>query len=104
MTTLGADGVRILARDAEPIEVKAAPGVTAVEPTGVGDAFRAGFLAGLEWGFGHERAAQVGCVLAAYVVETVGTQEYTFTAEQFVERIRLAYGDDAAAEVAADLR
>ena len=54
--------------------------MTAVEPTGVGDAFRAGFLAALAWGLGLERAAQVGCVLAAYVVETVGTQEYSFTA------------------------
>jgi adenosine kinase len=103
VTTLGADGVRITARDADPIEVKAAPGVVAVEPTGVGDAFRAGFLAGLEWGFGHERAAQVGCVLAAYVVETVGTQEYTFTRPAFVERVRTAYGDRAAADVVAHL-
>ncbi len=99
VTTLGADGVRILARDAEPIEVKAAIGVTAVEPTGVGDAFRAGFLAGLEWRLDHERAAQVGCVLAAYVVETVGTQEYRFTAPQFVDRLRMSYGDDAADEI-----
>jgi adenosine kinase len=103
VTTLGADGVRIFARDAETIEVKAATGVTAVEPTGVGDAFRAGFLAGLQWGFGHERSAQVGCVLAAYVVETVGTQEYTFTRPQFVERVRSAYGDQAAADVASHL-
>ncbi len=87
----------------EPIEVKAAAGVSAVEPTGVGDAFRAGFLAGLEWELGHERSAQIGCVLAAYVVETVGTQEYSFTAEQFVERIRLSYGDTAADEVGARL-
>jgi len=103
VTTLGAEGVRILSRNAEPIEVKAAPGVTAVEPTGVGDAFRAGFLAGLEWGFDHERAAQVGCVLAAYAVETVGTQEYTFTRARFVERVRTAYGDSAADDVAAHL-
>ena len=68
---------------------------------GVGDAFRAGFLAGLEWQLGHERAAQVGCVLAAYVVETVGTQEYPFTRPQFVDRIRTSYGDAAADEVAA---
>jgi adenosine kinase len=100
VTTLGADGVRILARDTETIEVKAASGVTAVEPTGVGDAFRAGFLAGLEWELGHERAAQIGCVLAAYVVETVGTQEYSFTATQFVERVRGSYGDIAADEIA----
>ena len=104
VTTLGADGVRILSRDAAPIEVKAVPGITAVEPTGVGDAFRAGFLAGLEWGFDHERAAQVGCSLAAYVVETVGTQEYAFTHDQFVDRVRTGYGEQAAADVAANLR
>jgi adenosine kinase len=103
VTTLGADGVRITARDADTIEVKAASGVTAVEPTGVGDAFRAGFLAGLEWELGHERAAQIGCVLAAYVVETVGTQEYTFTRQEFVERIRQSYGDRAADEVGGHL-
>ena len=103
VTTLGADGVRIQAGGTAPIEVKAAAGVTAVEPTGVGDAFRAGFLAGLEWQLGHERSAQVGCVLAAYVVETVGTQEYSFTASQFVDRVRSSYGDDAAGEVAARL-
>jgi adenosine kinase len=100
VTTLGADGVRITARDAETIEVKAAADVTAVEPTGVGDAFRAGFLAGLEWELGHERSAQVGCVLAAYVVETVGTQEYAFTKAQFADRVRQSYGSEAADEVA----
>jgi adenosine kinase len=103
VTTLGADGVRITARDAAPIEVKAASGVVALEPTGVGDAFRAGFLAGLEWRLSHERSAQVGCVLAAYVVETVGTQEYSFTATQFVERVRLSYGDAAAEDIGAHL-
>jgi adenosine kinase len=97
--TLGADGVRIMAKDAETIEVPAVPGVTAVEPTGVGDAFRSGFLAALEWRLPHERAAQVGCVLAAYVVEQVGTQEYSFTRPDFVARLADAYGEDAAADV-----
>jgi adenosine kinase len=97
--TLGPDGVRIVGRDQEKVEVPAVPGVAAVEPTGVGDAFRSGFLAALEWELSHERSAQVGCVLAAYVVEQVGTQEYTFTPEQFVARMAGAYGDAAAAEV-----
>ena len=47
--TLGPDGVRIVGRDQEKVEVPAVPGVAAVEPTGVGDAFRSGFLAALEW-------------------------------------------------------
>ncbi|MBV9830094.1 MAG: carbohydrate kinase family protein, partial [Marmoricola sp.] len=65
--TQGADGVRIAQQGSDPVEVDAVPGVTAVEPTGVGDAFRSGFLAALDWQLSHERAAQVGCVLAAYV-------------------------------------
>lgn len=103
VTTLGAQGVRI-SREGEPtIEVAAARGVVAVEPTGVGDAFRSGFLAGMTWGLGLEGAAQVGCVLAAYVVETVGTQEYTFTHAQFVARVEESYGAAAADAVAAHL-
>src|SRR5690349_6237613 len=87
VTTLGKDGVRILRQGEPTLEVPAAKDVTAVEPTGVGDAFRAGFLAALSWGLGLERAAQVGGALAAYVVETVGTQEYDFTPGEFVARI-----------------
>lgn len=103
VTTLGKDGVRVLRKGEEPIVVPAARNVTAVEPTGVGDGFRAGFLAASEWGLGLERAAQVGCVLAAYVVETVGTQEYTFTRPEFLARFEDSYGDAAAAEVAPHL-
>jgi adenosine kinase len=99
VTTLGADGVRITRAGEEPITVLACKNVAAVEPTGVGDAFRAAFLAATTWGLGLERAAQVGCTLAAYVVETVGTQEYSFTSDQFLGRVADNYGDEAAAEV-----
>jgi len=104
VTTLGKDGVRILRAGEDPIELPAARNVTAIEPTGVGDAFRAGFLGALTWHVGLERAAQVGCVLAAYVVETVGTQEYSFGATEFLARIEESYGEQAAADVAPHLR
>lgn len=104
VTTLGKDGVRITQQGAEPIVLPAAKDVQAVEPTGVGDAFRAGFLAATAWGLTLERAAQVGCVLAAYVVETVGTQEYSFTAAEFVARLNHSYGEDAGAEVEPHLK
>ena len=103
VTTLGKDGVRIQQRGAADIVLPAAKDVHAVEPTGVGDAFRAGFLAALEWGLDHDRAAEVGCVLAAYVVETVGTQEYSFTPSEFVKRIEDSYGIDAALDIAPHL-
>lgn len=103
VTTLGAAGVKVSRQGEEDIVLTAATNVTAVEPTGVGDAFRSGFLAGLTWGVSLERCAQVGCVLAAYVVETVGTQEYTFTADQFLARLEESYGADAAKDVAPHL-
>ena len=101
VTTLGAHGVRISRLGEDDLVVPAASGVVAVEPTGVGDAFRAGFLAALSWDLGLERAAQVGCVLAAYVVETVGTQEYSFTIREFARRLEDSYGAEAAASVLA---
>ena len=102
--TLGAEGVRVERDGDEPIVVGAVPEIKKVEPTGVGDAFRAGFLAALEWDLSLERAAQLGCLLAVYVVEKVGTQEYTLHQKAFLERFAAAYGADAAAELAAHVK
>ena len=77
--TRGKDGADIRTRGEEPVHVPIAGDVERVDPTGVGDAFRAGFLVGLAGGLGHERCAQIGSVLAAHVLETVGTQEYVVT-------------------------
>jgi adenosine kinase len=104
VVTLGAEGARVESEGQESLHVKAVAGVSAVEPTGVGDAFRAGLLAGLTWELGLERSLQLGCLLAAYVVERVGTQEYTLHRAAFLERLAAAYGDQAAAEVAPHLR
>ena len=104
VVTLGAQGVRIDRSGQESIVVPAVPEIAKVEPTGVGDAFRAGFLAALEWDLSLERAAQLGCLLAVHVVEKVGTQEYTLQQSEFVQRFADAYGDEAAAEVAARVR
>jgi adenosine kinase len=104
VVTLGAAGVRVERSGEEPVVVPAVPEIEKVEPTGVGDAFRAGFLAALEWGLSLERAAQLGCLLAVYVVEKVGTQEYTLHQSAFVRRFGSCYGEDAAAEVAERVR
>ena len=104
VVTLGSAGVRVERAGQEPIEVPSVPETARVEPTGVGDAFRAGFLAALEWGLSLERAAQLGCLLAVHVVEKVGTQEYTLVQDAFVRRFAEAYGEEAAAEVAARVR
>lgn len=103
VVTRGKDGVSVYPKDAPAIEVAAIPGIIAVDPTGVGDSFRAGFLAAVAAGLNFERAAQVGCTIASFVVETTGTQEYQFDAAGFLMRLSSAYGGDAAAEVGAAL-
>ncbi|MET7753350.1 carbohydrate kinase family protein [Streptomyces sp. NPDC005389] len=103
VTTLGSRGVRIERVGDTPIEVACAEETAKVDPTGVGDAFRAGFLTGLSWGVGHERAAQVGCMLATLVIETLGTQEYTLRRANFMDRFKKAYGEEAASEVQSHL-
>ena len=99
VTTLGKNGVEITGRGMDPIHVPVAREVTADDPTGVGDGFRAGFFAALSWGLGLERAAQVGSLLAALVLETVGPQEYEVRGDLFAKRFAESYGDAAAAEV-----
>lgn len=103
ITTHGAKG-SVITRKGEPdLHVGIVEAEVVVDPTGTGDAFRAGFLAGIAWGVGLERAAQVGSLLATHVVETVGPQEYSFTRDSFLARFEKAYGADAAAEVAPHL-
>ena len=99
VTTMGSHGVLIERRGEPTVRVGIAREIGRVDPTGVGDAFRAGFLAGLAWELSHQRAAQVGSLLATYVIETVGTQEYVIEGKRFLERMAVAYGDAAAAEV-----
>jgi adenosine kinase len=104
VTTLGPNGVRIERRGEEPIQVPTPKERARTDPTWVGDAFRAGFLAGLAWGVPLQRCAQVGSLLATHVIESVGTQEYELARRNFLLRIREAYGDQAADEIGAHVR
>ncbi|MGB9377406.1 MAG: carbohydrate kinase family protein [Mycobacteriales bacterium] len=100
VTTLGSDGVRIDGHGVDGvIRVPVAQELHKHDPTGVGDGFRAGFFAGVAWQLGLERSAQVGSLVATYVIETIGTQEYQIKPADFLERFELAYGADAAAEI-----
>jgi adenosine kinase len=101
--TRGANGVTVQRKGQPEVFVKPPQEVHKADPTGVGDAFRAGFLAGVAWGVDDERAAQLGCMLATLVIETVGTQEHTVEVADFVDRFAEAYGPDSAADVAAHL-
>lgn len=103
VTTLGPQGARIERLGQQPVIVTCPDEDVKADPTGVGDAFRAGFIAGLSWGLEDERCAQVGSLLATHVIETVGTQEYSLAQERFLERLEVAYGACAAEDVGAHL-
>jgi adenosine kinase len=103
VTTRAADGILVRQADAEPIAVIAVPETKPVEPTGGGDALRAGFIAGRMWGLGLERATQLGSAVATAAVEVIGTQEYDLPKESFLARFADAFGADAADEIAPHL-
>jgi len=99
VTTLGAEGVLVVDADGTEIRVGVVPERVKVEPTGVGDAFRAGFLTGHAAGLSLERSAQLGSLVAVLVLETTGTQEWTLSKDEAIIRLTEAYGPEAAAEI-----
>ena len=103
ITTMGSKGARITSRDGLDISVPVAQEKAIKDPTGVGDAFRAGFLTGLGWGLSPQRCAEVGSLLATYVIETIGTQEYILDKSEFISRLEQAYGSECAQDVASHL-
>jgi adenosine kinase len=93
VVTLGEQGCVIYAKDLDGGEV-ATPAVKVnkvADPTGAGDAFRAGFLYGYVRDWPLARCAQLGATTAAYAVETYGTQEHTFDLETVAARQKKAY-------------
>ncbi|QES07553.1 carbohydrate kinase family protein [Streptomyces venezuelae] len=104
VTTHGEAGVRIRGEGREPLAVPAVQVAAVVDPTGVGDAFRSGFLAGRLWGVPERCAAQLGCAVAATVLDYVGTQEYRLHREPLLDRIRTTYGTACTATLVTHLR
>lgn len=103
IVTLGSQGAKVEQEGHAPIVVGVPQEKARVDPTGVGDSFRSGFIAGLAWGLNYERCAQLGSMLATYVIETKGTQEYHFSRDEFLARFKSAYGESAAKDVSEHL-
>ncbi|MFD4872496.1 carbohydrate kinase family protein [Streptomyces sp. NPDC058420] len=100
ITTLGEKGVLIRRRGEPDTEISALTVTDPRDPTGVGDGFRAGFLAALGHGMPPARAAQLGCAVAAHVLEAVGAQEYLLDLPALLDRCTAAYGPEARADLA----
>ena len=96
-------GVDIVGREGDFVHVDVVPETHKDDPTGIGDAFRAGFLTGRSAGLSLERSAQLGSLVAVLVLESTGTQEWKWDREVAKTRLADAYGDDAAAEISAVL-
>jgi adenosine kinase len=99
VTTLGANGARVEQRGEQPVLVGPVKDVQPADPTGTGDAFRAGFLAAVAWGLDIERSAQLGNLLAVHALETTGPQDYTLKPAAVLTRCAASYGQDAADEL-----
>ena len=95
ITTLGERGAQIKTPDAE---YSIAPSIVMNVSTtaGAGDAWRGGFLAGLERNLDLQTSGQIGAVAASYAVESTGTQEHLYTLDEFIARYKLAYNQDLA--------
>ena len=104
ITTLSSKGCVLVDSDGTEVHVDAVPAREVVDPTGVGDAFRAGFLAGVRSGVSTQRAAQLGSLIATLVLETAGTQEWQLDVEDGVTRLAQTYGAAAAGELLSVLR
>jgi len=85
--TKGEEGSLIYS-DGNEIEVPAVPPDSIIDPTGVGDAFRGGFLTGLSYQLDLALCGKVGALAACYCLETDGPQSHSYTAEEFVSRFR----------------
>ncbi|MFJ9344287.1 carbohydrate kinase family protein [Streptomyces sp. NPDC101733] len=104
ITTLGSEGASVERAGEPPLRIAAVPTTAIADPTGAGDAFRSGFLAGIAWQWPFERAAQLGCAIATVVLESVGTQEYKLSAADLILRIEHAYGRVVAQDIETRLR
>ena len=92
ITTLGENG-SVIRQGGDEIHIAPCPVTEVKDPTGAGDAFRAGFIKGLTLGKTPAEAARLGSVSAAYAVEKHGTQEHNFTWEEFAARYAAVFGD-----------
>lgn len=91
ITTVGEDGSLVCTQD-EEIKIPAARAARVVDPTGAGDAYRAGLIKGLVLGTSLADAARTGGVCASYAVECYGTQEHIFSEEDFWARYEKNFG------------
>jgi adenosine kinase len=91
--TRGKDGADLYA-GTDAVHIPTVPEDEIVDPTGVGDAFRGGFLTGYSRGFDWKLCGEIGSLAAVYCLEQRGPQSHNYTREEFVNRFRRHFDDD----------
>lgn len=91
IVTLGEKGSEIKTKG-QVYSIPVAPPKQIADPTGVGDAFRAGLIKGMSRGLSWETAGRMGSLAATVVLETEGPQSHSYTLDQFVDRYEAAFG------------
>ncbi|HEX6289264.1 MAG TPA: carbohydrate kinase family protein [Herpetosiphonaceae bacterium] len=88
----------LLTVEGEEFEIPAARARQVVDPTGAGDAFRAGFVKGMVRGFSWPVVGRMAALSAVYAIEHAGTQQHSYTIAEFVERYRENFGSSEEVE------
>ena len=91
VVTKGEHGCTVFA-GGDRTDVPAVPVARIVDPTGVGDAFRGGFLKGMAMGVDAVTSAKLGAVAAAYALEHLGGQSHAYTWQEFKARYATTFG------------
>ncbi|MBL8088748.1 MAG: carbohydrate kinase family protein [Anaerolineales bacterium] len=92
--TRGKDGADLYT-DGISVHIPTVPEDEIVDPTGVGDAFRGGFLSGYAQGFDWKLCGEIGSLAAVYCLEQKGPQSHAYSREDFVKRFRKHFDDDS---------
>jgi len=98
ITTLGDRGSVITTKE-QIFEIGICPVISVEDPTGAGDAYRAGFFSAYVSGHDYQTCGQVGAVSSAYAVEHYGTQNHEFSLEGFKDRYQKAFGETISLEL-----
>jgi adenosine kinase len=92
VVTRGKDGADLYTGD-DHVFIQAVPEKRIIDPTGVGDAFRGGFLTGFAHGFNWQLCGEIGSLAAVYCLEQKGPQNHVYTPTEFVKRFREHFDD-----------
>jgi len=98
VVTRGKDGADLY-MDGESVHIPTVPEDEIVDPTGVGDAFRGGFLAGYSRGLDWKLCGEIGSLAAVYCLEQRGPQSHSYTREEFIARFRKHFDDSGKLDV-----